>query len=328
MAEIDIPPEFSQREDAKAWVLLSLNLFVVVFGGVIAWHIHTWWAYAIAFVLVGARAQACYILQHETMHNLLFTRPQTNERVGIVLSAVLGTQFHLARKMHWDHHRNLGRTNDPNEFFHDVSDRPPGRKALVFFLSHLAGARLVNLCVNLLKAVLGRPSNRNSGTSRPVALPPAKARLDFVALFSTQLTLLIVISLLSSPLVYFGLFLIPLSTLTAFFELLRSFSEHALPGTPSCDAEQNRLFLMDASPVERFFISQFDFHYHHVHHLHVNVVTFKVRALHEWLLVNDPSYSSRYQTRPGFVGTAWRYLHNRPFTGAGVGYPYQNGGGL
>lgn len=80
---IRIPSRFRKRHDLKAWLLLSSNVFIMIFSGVIAWWIDSWWAYLLAFILVGARGQACYILQHEAMHNLLFTKIKTNERVGV-----------------------------------------------------------------------------------------------------------------------------------------------------------------------------------------------------------------------------------------------------
>ena len=320
---IQIPSEFKQRQDAKAWFLVVSNAAVVVAGGVVAWHINTWWAYLIAFVLVGARGQACYILQHEAMHNLLFGNPKTNERVGVVLSALLGTQFFLGRKIHWEHHFEVGTDNDPNRFFHDVTERPPGAKIIAFFLSNLMGARLLllvrNLMSTLVRYVTGKEAADNASNSPP--LSPRKSRIDLAALLAIQLLMLVLISLLSSPIVYFSFYLLPLSTLTALFELTRSFSEHVLPGRPTCEAERHRCFFMEAGRIERFFISQFDFHYHHVHHLHPNVVTFKVRALHEWLLANDPDYHAKFKTRPGYVGTVWRYICNRHFAGAGEGFP-------
>jgi fatty acid desaturase len=319
---IKIPEEFGVRDDWVAWTAVVLNLFVVLSAGVIAWNFGAWWAYVLAFILVGARGQASYVLQHESMHNLLFTAPRTNERVGTVLSAVLGTQFYMGRKFHWDHHRHVGRPEDPNEVFHNVENRPPGLAVIGFFLFHLSGGRLLMMLSNLGRTAAGivfrKPAD--SGGAR-AALPFAKTRIDLMALFGIQLVILIAIGLLSSPIVYFALYVAPLVTLTAFFEAIRSFSEHVLPGAPTCEAEENRTFFMDAGPVERFFISQFDFHYHHVHHLYPNVVTFKVRALHRWLLANDPVYPTQFMTRPGYVGTALCYLLNRRFEGAGQGYP-------
>ena len=280
------------------------------------------WAYAVAFVLVGARGQACYVLQHEAMHNLLFTRLRTNERVGTILSALLGTRFYMGRKIHWDHHRHVGHADDPNEMFHNVENRPPGMAVIRFFAFHLLGGRLIMMFWNLgMTAVeIVSPAKPAAGPVR-ADMPFAKTKIDLMALFLTQLTVLIAISLLSSPLVYFTLYMLPLATLTAFFEAIRSFSEHVLPGKAICEAEASRRFFMDASAMETFFVSQFDFHYHHVHHLHPNVVTFKVRALHRWLNENDPDYPGQFISRPGYVEVALRYLFNRPFAGAGSGYP-------
>lgn len=319
---VKIPEEFSVRNDLRAWIMVIGNLIIVLSTGVIAWNLDVWWAYIAAFILVGARGQACYILQHESMHNLLFTAPRTNERVGVVLSAALGTRFYMGRKIHWDHHRYVGHDEDPNEVFHDVRNRPPGVAVIRFFLFHLLGGRLAMMISNLggtaVQIVFPKPDRANN---HQTTIPLAKTKIDFLALFGVQIVILTVISLLSSPIVYFALYFAPLVTLTSFFEAIRSFSEHVLPGKPGCEAEETRQFLMDAGPVECFFVSQFDFHYHHVHHLYPNVVTFKVRALHRWLLANDPLYPDQFMTRPSYIETAIRYLFNRPFAGAGDGYP-------
>jgi len=100
----------------------------------------------------------------------------------------------------------------------------------------------------------------------------------------------------------------------------RTCSENDRIGSRNASITRGRQSYGDAAG-ERFFISQFDFHYHHVHHLYPNVVTFKVRALHRWLLANDAAYPGQFITRPGYVGTALRYLFDRPFAGAGSGYP-------
>jgi fatty acid desaturase len=280
------------------------------------------WAYVLAFILVGARGQACYILEHEAMHNLFSTALRTNERMGTILSAMLGTRFFMGRKIHWDRHRLVGNANDPNEIFHSVENKLPGLAVIRFFLFHLLGGRLLMTLSNLGQTALQIVApNRHDPTGGKTAIPFAKIRIDLTALLGIQLVVLIGISLLSSSIVYFTLYVALLVTLTAFFEAIRSFSEHVLPGTPTCEAEETRQFLMGAGPIERFFVSQFNFHYHHVHHLYPNVVTFKVRALHQWLLTNDPLYHDQFIIRPGYVETAFLYLFNRQFAGAGSGYP-------
>lgn len=173
---VKIPGEFAAREDGRAWALLLGNLVVVLTAGMIAWHIGTFWAYALAFILVGARGQACYILQHEAMHNLLFTAPRTNERMGAVLSAILDTRFYMGRKIHWDHHRFVGNTEDPNESFHNVENRPPGLAVVRFFLFHLLGGRLLMMVSNLGQTALQvispkQPGGGGDAQNRPFPSP-------------------------------------------------------------------------------------------------------------------------------------------------------------
>jgi fatty acid desaturase len=326
-----IPAEFIQRDDRRAWIYTAANAVVVVGAGSVAWHIDAWWAYLAAFILVGARGQACYVLQHEAMHNLLFENRKTNELVGILLSGLVGTQFYMARRMHMEHHRLVGQPGDPNEIHHDVTHRPPGLGVLLFFLSQLLGGRLVSLVKRLfmvgLQVIRQALGISKGAAAMPTASLSSKARTDLIALFAIQVAIMAVITLASSFWMYVLLYVLPLSTLTAFFETLRSFSEHVLPGAPPRSvAETNRRFYMDAGPVERFFVSQFDFHFHHVHHLYPNVPTFNVRRLHGWLADQDPSFGETFETRPGYVGVAWRYFANRPFPGAGTGYPFSAAG--
>jgi hypothetical protein len=53
-----IPGEFYDKRQVKAVLLVVLNAAVLLACGPLAYHLNRWWAYAIAFILVGARAQA------------------------------------------------------------------------------------------------------------------------------------------------------------------------------------------------------------------------------------------------------------------------------
>jgi hypothetical protein len=73
-----------------------------------------------------------------------------------------------------------------------------------------------------------------------------------------QVGMLAMFTLLAQWWVYFVLYVLPLSTMTSFFEAIRSFSEHVLPGKPTNKAEENRRFYMNAGPVERFSLASSD----------------------------------------------------------------------
>lgn len=319
-----LPTHFQQRRDGTAILRLTVDSLLVGGLGVLAYHLHNPIGYVVAFILVGARGQALYILQHEAMHGLLFSGRSVNDKVGIVLSAFLGTQFYFGRAVHMKHHRDIGTASDPNEYFHRTEDKKPKIQFVRFLLFQLLGGRLLIVVAGLVRAVLTIGGLRALAARVPyissaenVGLLPKYRRCDLAALAVVQAIMFASIMFTSQWYVYVLFYVLPLSTLTAFFEFIRSFSEHVLPGRPTSDVEAARRFYMNASPLECFFISQHGFHYHHVHHVYANVPTFNVRAAHEWLIENVPEFSDTYIERPGYVGTAVRYLFERPIPGQG-----------
>jgi fatty acid desaturase len=316
---IPLPREFFERENLKAAGVLFVNVAAVLAAGPLAFRAGHAWAYLLAFVIVGARAEALYILQHECMHSLLFSRRSLNQAVGLGLSGLLGTRLFEGRRVHFKHHREVGEATDPNEMWHGIESRAPGWPALRFFIVQLCGGRLVTSLRQLRPA---RPAVTAEPERPDAALPARQRRQDLAALGGSQLAVLAFFWLASAPWVYVAFYLAPLVTLTSLFEALRSFSEHVLPGaTATSVPERHRLYFMDASRAELFFISALHFNYHHLHHLYPSVVTFKLRALHRWLQENDPQYASKYVRRRSYVGTALQYILNRPIAGAGECYP-------
>src|SRR5262249_7974136 len=67
VAKVKIPETFHRREDVNAATLVVLNVAVVLGAGAAAYWSRSVLACVAEFVLVGARAQALYILQHECM---------------------------------------------------------------------------------------------------------------------------------------------------------------------------------------------------------------------------------------------------------------------
>jgi len=310
LAVIPIPRGFYERHSIRATVVTAANVAIVLASGPLAYAIDWLPLYFAAFVLVGARAQALYILQHECMHWLLYKDKRTNDRCGVLLSGLLGTGLYYGRTFHFKHHRSVGHDDDPNLIWHDSRVHLPGWATFWFFVGQLAGKRLVGIISRSIGKPGGQPAVANSVAS-------ARISVDLAAVLIIQAVVVGAIWATSAWWVYFVFLLLPLATLTSFFEAVRSFSEHVLPGERGASpAEEARLFYMDASGLERFFFSQFGFHYHHVHHLYPGVVTFKLSALHYWLRENDPSYSAKFVRRQGYVRTALRYILKQPLVSA------------
>ena len=313
-----LPESFSQKENFKSFIYCVLNLGVIISLGNIAWNLGRIDFYILAFFIVGARAQALYILQHECMHWLLFSNRKLNDFFGMLISGSIGTVLLTGRVYHFKHHRELGQLSDPNEIFHGTSDKMPGAQALKYFASQLLGGRIFRSLVGIL--FKSEKGNKNSNLS-----VIDKMKKDLVAICVCQSIILIIFLTFSSFWAYVLLFLLPIVTLTAFFETVRSFSEHVLPsGCSNNPAEELRLFYMKSNFVETFFISQFNFNYHHLHHTYPNVVTFKLKKLHNFLQENDREYSSSYVERPSYLGVMFNYILNRDFSGHGLNYPFRN----
>lgn len=90
------------------------------FGVVIAASvINTWWAYLIAFLLMGRGHALLNILAHEAAHRILFTKTPLNDFVGRWLLAYPSYQAMLAyRRAHFAHHRDEMGPNEPDMSFY------------------------------------------------------------------------------------------------------------------------------------------------------------------------------------------------------------------
>ena len=93
---------------AGAW----LQSFGVVAAAAV---IDRWWAYVIAFVLVGRGFALLNILAHEAAHRLLFRRRRINDFVGRWLLAYPAfNPFDLYRRSHMAHHRDEMGPDEPD----------------------------------------------------------------------------------------------------------------------------------------------------------------------------------------------------------------------
>jgi len=188
-----LPIEFYRRENWLAAFLLVLNVAIVGGTGILAYHVGSLAGLIAAYVLVGARCQACYILQHEAMHNLLFANRPTNDWIGTALSAFLGTQFYFGRALHMKHHREVGADSDPNEFLHTTRGKEPKWRFVGFVLFQLFGGRLALLMLSLSKSILDAAGLRKLGaqiktpnTSIDVNVPSRYRQIDLLALLAVQ----------------------------------------------------------------------------------------------------------------------------------------------
>lgn len=59
-------------------------------------------------------------------------------------------------------------------------------------------------------------------------------------------------------------------------------------------------------------MSQYGFHYHHIHHMYPTVPVFRLKDLHHWLSKNDLNYPQKYIERDVYSNVLLRYILKRP----------------
>ena len=93
-----------------AWAL-SLSFGVVIAAG----RVNTWWAYLLAFFVMGGSHARLNILGHEAAHRLLFDSRRANDWVGRWVLAYPTFQALMAyRRAHFAHHRDELGPNEPD----------------------------------------------------------------------------------------------------------------------------------------------------------------------------------------------------------------------
>jgi fatty acid desaturase len=109
-----------RRIDDKRNVLTvtSVWVYVAAMVGAAVW-IDRWWAFVVAFVLMGPIYTRFAILMHEAAHKLLFTNKRVNDWVGTWLIAYPAfTPIQLYRRGHFSHHREEFGADEPDIAFY------------------------------------------------------------------------------------------------------------------------------------------------------------------------------------------------------------------
>lgn len=130
-------------------------------------------------------------------------------------------------------------------------------------------------------------------------------------LILVQGILLISITIASSWWIYVLFVVISPSTLGSLLESIRSYSEHARSNASASNAaEQRRLFWVVSNPLELIVLSQFGFHYHHLHHLYPSIPVFNLPEAHAWLMKEIVNYQGYFVLRKSYIKTLFGDIVN------------------
>jgi fatty acid desaturase len=119
MARPGLRAELRRIDDTRnALTVVAVWFWVaVLIGGAV--QIDRWWAYLVAFVLMGPMYARFAILMHEAAHKLLFSDKRVNDWVGTWLIAYpTWTPIGLYRRGHFAHHKEEFGPNEPDIAFY------------------------------------------------------------------------------------------------------------------------------------------------------------------------------------------------------------------
>jgi fatty acid desaturase len=251
-----------------------------------AW-LNRWWAYAIAFFLLGRAFALLNILGHEAAHRLLFNRRRINDTVGRWLLAYPGfTPFDLYRRSHMSHHRDEMGPDEPDMGLYSgypITTASMRRK--------------------LVRDAFGISGWKNL---RPLLLAATRKSSRAVALrvIGVQVVLWAAFWLASGRWwLYPLLWLAPWMTVWRVLNRLRAIAEHA--GMERSSDRRKTTHVVRQRPLARFWIVPYNTGWHLAHHVDMGIPWRNLPELHDELV--SAGWISPELEYPSYVAL-WRAL--------------------
>src|SRR5262245_28760839 len=221
--------------------LSVLSAYAQTLGIIVAavWIGH-WWAYVIAFLLMGRAHAQFAALMHESAHRLLFHNKAANDWVGRwLLGYPSFSPTDQYRRAHMAHHRDEFGPEEPDIPLYAGYPIPPDsfRRKLWRDATGQTGWKL-------LKGLLRGTGSTDPGTRRAAR-----------SIVAVQLGLAVVSALAGYPLVYWLLWFAPYMTVWRVINRLRSIAEHG--GMTRSDDRRRTTHSVRQHPLARFSIVPF-----------------------------------------------------------------------
>jgi len=219
----------------------------------VAWAATTvghWAGYVLAAIIIAGLQHGLINLTHEAWHRLCFRNKRVNDVVGAWFYCYpVGMPYYHDRRRHWDHHRLIGRHDDPDWLNYSNDGRVPASRLLLFLGGRLLGSQLVvsvyNLLINRRARIEVQPASRDQRLPSPAA--------ELVRVVACQVGLIGFFALIGPWWAYLVLWVWPLTGPASVFIAIRAFAEHA---SEDDDAPvDERLYDFSPNPLEAFFLS-------------------------------------------------------------------------
>jgi fatty acid desaturase len=240
---------------------------------------HRWMnlgTFFLAMLVVGVRMNALFVVVHESWHYNLFRSRRLNEWLGGALASYpIMMPYFKDRDAHWNHHRHVGTSRDPNASAWDWTDAQRGAFVKELFVVGTGlsyAARILRLVFRL------PPPPPAPGRPERPTLQGKMALFEVARLAVAQAAVFAVFWMTIGWFWYFPLWLFPALSISPAWVTLREFLEH----------RRGALIVYRAWPVERFLLGCFNFHLHAYHHAHASAPWFVLPVMKERALRKQP----------------------------------------
>lgn len=230
--------------------------------------------------LIGLFLYRVTIVLHDCVHRTLFRSSRVNDRCALLLGGVTGIDVGRFRALHWKHHRNYGRSGDP-QGFHYLGVQRSSRAQFVWHLvKPLCGANLRYV----LRESLLHPGN----------LWRAMRRGDALVFATMQLLMFFVVTGGGRYLSFALLPFVSAATVGLFLSQLRGLAEH---GADTGAEQAGMVRSHSARMLERIVLYDLHFNYHSAHHRWPQCPSCHLPLVHErYLAAEVPLHSSMLAT--------------------------------
>jgi fatty acid desaturase len=264
--------------DQYGWVSVIKNTLPLLVLCSLLPYLADWeyWAAWACSPVIGLLLYRVSLVMHDCGHQSLFTEPQLNTRIGVLLGGLIGVDFQAYSTEHNLHHQNYGTQNDPQGFNY-LGINKMGPVALrMHFIKGLLGFNLIHA----LHETVIAPRN----------LRRLIANGDILTVILAQFTLLIAVTDMGRHPTLALIPVISAVTFGLFLSQLRSMAEHGAYGDIR---EVGNVRSHTASLLSRLFLHDLNFNYHVEHHLYPDYPSVYLPEIHQLITGEEskPEYS-------------------------------------
>lgn len=285
----------------------TLVQWVIIIG---AWAaaaaIGTWWAVALAFVVVGNRFYALFIIGHDGMHRRLFPKTSTNDLfTDVFVLAPIGAINRINNRNHLRHHQSLATEADPDRHKHACFNKTTP----VGVLLYLTGTGSV--FKNIGNVFAGSKTEGQERRPKDPDRPKYSVR-DLVIFLGVHGALIGGLTWAFGWWGYPVLWLAPVYVFAIMADNFRTFVEHSHPEADVL-ADAHRLVTNDPPFIEKVLFAPMHMHHHAAHHLWPSIPYYNLPAADREL--RQSAGAAELEWRGSYLGYLRRYLRALPIAG-------------